>query len=621
MLSNKAINTCTLAALVLVTTGATAQAQTYGVNAGLVGRWNDYEGSYCDVWAEGDFAYVPNWGADGNAARIHILYIGDPANPILVRTFMLPSPNQFASPQDVKVADGLLFIALEGDPNDGVAIVDIRSPLNPAQVATVRVPNFSFIHNLFYDSGFLYMPRGTSIAIVDLTSFDPDNPPASPITAARWILTGVGSQFVHDVTVRNGRLYAAAWNSGLWIYDVSDVANTPPTFLGSVGGSATHSMWPTDDGRFVVTGEERGGGGIKVYEIIDNGRSVTLALRDSLVLTGTSSVHNQVFVGNRLYNSWYGRGLQVFDIDPDTGLLEFVAGFDTQDCWGVYPFLGDDRVLLTDMGGGLYIVKLGQAEPLVSPAAPHDTPKHRYLSVDTTANAGQPMALRVELTSMRRCSGLPGRACSVNDDCAAAVPGSGTCIQHADVGSAGPWWVQAPQQEELGCLPGPCGDEDWFARVDTDPSFQVWDSSTLHIGDCEIIPAATYEIRACAAPDAVVCSDPLIIGTIAQPLLSPGFRGNYGDAAGPVDAITQQFTPPDGFTNVVDVSAYILTKQNYGTVNKPQTHPTWVDLHGPGDGNPPQYIVNVSDLGQILKAFAGDPWTDDPGNMNPGQCP
>lgn len=67
------------------------------------------------------------------------------------------------------------------------------------------------------------------------------------------------------------------------------------------------------------------------------------------------------------------------------------------------------------------------------------------------------------------------------------------------------------------------------------------------------------------------------------------------------------------------------------TANKPQTYPTWVDLHGLGDGNPPQppppngnppnYILSVSDLGQILKAFADDAQTNDPGNINPGECP
>ncbi len=258
--------------------------------------------------------------------------------------------------------------------------------------------------------------------------------------------------------------------------------------------------------------------------------------------------------------------------------------------------------------------------PLAVPA-PHDAAKHRYLSIDTATNPGLPTALKVELASMRRCSGRPSRACRIDDDCEAAVPGSGTCVEHADVSAAGPWWVQAPQQEQLGCIPGPCGDEDWFARVDGAPYFDIWTLSTLHIGDCEIIPVATFSISACFPPDGTVCSDVLTTATIEQPFVSPGFRGNYGDVVGPVDAITEQFTPPDGFTNVVDVSSYSLTKQNYGTANKPQTHPTWVDLHGMGDGNPPQYILNVSDMGQILKAFAGDPWTGDPGNMNPGQCP
>ncbi len=259
--------------------------------------------------------------------------------------------------------------------------------------------------------------------------------------------------------------------------------------------------------------------------------------------------------------------------------------------------------------------------PGLPPSATHQAPKHRYLSIDTSPSVPSETALRVDLISLKRCSGDLSRSCIVNQDCELAVPGSGDCIEHSDAATAGPWWVQAPQQEPQGCIPGPCGDEDWFARVDSMPHFEVWTLDTLHVGDCEIIPVAEYEIRACLPPDGVVCSDPLTIGTIAQPFVSPGFRGNYGDAAGPVDAITEEFIPPDGITNVVDVFAYVNTKQNYGTANKPQTHPTWVDLHGPGDGQPPQYILNVSDMGQILKGFAGDAWTDDPGNMNPGECP
>ena len=49
---------------------------------------------------------------------------------------------------------------------------------------------------------------------------------------------------------------------------MSDVANTMPTLMGTTpGGANTHAMWPTGDGKFVVTGEERSNGGLKVYEI------------------------------------------------------------------------------------------------------------------------------------------------------------------------------------------------------------------------------------------------------------------------------------------------------------------------------------------------------------------
>jgi hypothetical protein len=170
--------------------------------------------------------------------------------------------------------------------------------------------------------------------------------------------------FVHDITIANGRLYASAWDSGLWIYDVTNVATQIPTFLGSAPGNNSHSCWPTDAGDYVVTGEERTGGGILVWRITDNGGSLTLDLTDSLALPTNlaSSVHNQVIVGYRLYNSWYGAGLLVHDIDPVTGLLTEVATFDPDgNIWGVYPFLGPGRVLLSNMSSGLMIVQIGDS--------------------------------------------------------------------------------------------------------------------------------------------------------------------------------------------------------------------------------------------------------------------
>lgn len=344
----------------------TAQALDPPVNAVQVGHWDGYNGLYCDIWADGDYVYLPNWAAaDGQDARVHVLDISDPANPVLDETLFLPAPNTSASPQDVKVGDGLLFVGLESDPNDSVAIYDVRDPANRTFLTYVTVPGFTTVHNLFYESGFMYLFSGTSLVIVDLTSFDPDNPPAGDIDTAKWVLNNVGTSFIHDITVAGGRMYVAAWDSGLWVYDVSDVANNAPVFMGSVAGDNTHSMWPTSDGKYVVTGEERSGGGILVFEMTESKGLLTFALRDSLAFPvgEASSVHNQVIVGNRLYNSWYAKGLQVFDINPTTGALEFVASFDTSDSglgnWGVYPLPGSNRVVLSDGNEGCYIVAVG----------------------------------------------------------------------------------------------------------------------------------------------------------------------------------------------------------------------------------------------------------------------
>jgi hypothetical protein len=349
----------------LLASSGPALAQNDPINAELVGQWDGYGGTYADVWGDGEYAYLGHFGDAG----VHIVDISDPGNPVAIE-YRLPPPNEGASAQDVKVAEGLLFVALESTGNRAVHVVDVRDPQNPVGVVDIDLSDdeFNGIHNTFYDNGFLYLAdSGTErVAIVDLRGLDPDNPPPGPITTAKWILENVGTSFVHDVTVAGGRLYASAWDSGVWIYDVTNVATQMPAFVGQTpdGGENTHSCWPTAQGDYVVTGEERQGGGIKVYRITGNGLLLTLELTDELTLPENEafSVHNQLIDGYRLYNAWYGAGLQVFDIDPDTGLLEFVASYDTSDdgggAWGAYPFLGPGRVPVSDMSNGLFIISV-----------------------------------------------------------------------------------------------------------------------------------------------------------------------------------------------------------------------------------------------------------------------
>ncbi len=548
----------------------------------LVGRWNEYTGLYSDVWGDGDYAYLPNWGADGRDGRVHILDVSNPASPQLASTFFLPSPNQFASPQDVKVANGLLYIALESDANDGVAIVDVRDPTDPTLLATVRVPGYESTHNVFVDNGYLYIPEGTTVAIVDLTSFDPDNPPPSPITVAKWIITGIGTSFVHDVTVENGRLYAAAWDSGLWVYNVSDVANSMPTLMGSVGGNNTHSMWPTDDGQYVVTGEERGGGGITVYRMTETAGSIAFAQTDSLSLPDSFSVHNQFFIGNRLYNSWYEQGLQIFDINLVTGVLELVGSYDTSNTgignWGIYPLLGTDRILLSDANEGLFIVN-EQCDCLTaSPPTPETiedvvSRKNRFLSF-SVGDVGREQAVRVTFLS------LP---------------------PPFDQWNGQSLWVSEPMElSENGASVGPLAGFPNFnaSTLQCDgPVFMDWSVlGTIHVYHEGVVPGGQFRVdvidSSCPDLSSITSySDPLEIGT-----------ADWGDTL--TDLTVDPPRPADDDTTILDVLGIVQAFiSDSGAISKARAdlEPGCLDA-----------LINISDAVSALTGFQGLTYPFDP---------
>jgi hypothetical protein len=225
--------------------------------------------------------------------------------------------------------------------------------------------------------------------------------------------------------------------------------------------------------------------------------------------------------------------------------------------------------------------------PLAAPA-PHDTRKNRYISIDP--NAVGPVALEIEITAGPDAPGVIG-------------------------------WVGEPfdpscQNDDGSSHGEPCAGVDYIARAVNDPVFRFWPESLVHVGDCEIVPVATYQIR--ATWDGIEFTVPLEVATIKQP--DPRYYGDVvGIGTGDLPPVPG-FTPPNGVgvVNVTDVQAFILTVQGDAT---PSTHTTWVDLHGLGDGSPPNFILNVSDLQQILFGIEGQQYTDSPVNLNPADCP
>jgi hypothetical protein len=326
-------------------------------NVSQVSNFDQSGQRYADVWGDGDYAYLAHFGQ----SRVDIVDISVPSSPQLVATYN----SGVGSAQDVKVADGLMFVGLESA-TPGIHIVDVRDPSNPVKLTNVTVR--SAVHNVFYHEGWLYLCDSSTprIDIVDLRSYDPDNAPAT-ISSATWTILNVGF-FVHDITVQGDYLFASAWNS-LRVFDISNLESQAPTFLTSVPGSNVHSSWATDDLRFLVTAEERTGGGLTLWEIVETAEpgAISLVQRDTYTVptSRATSVHNPVIRDHTVYVSWYQIGTQIFEIDPVLEKLALIGSFDTTAIngntgfsgnWGVYPFLGDDRLLASDTNTGLWVL-------------------------------------------------------------------------------------------------------------------------------------------------------------------------------------------------------------------------------------------------------------------------
>src|SRR5262245_32365468 len=325
----------------------------------LLGQLDPYPGDnrYADVWGEGNYAYLGSYAGNG----VMIIDISDPTNPKLVGNYTPAEGGRF---QDVIVTGGIGYFSSES--RGGLHIVDVRDPANPVLLSQITEAKNGFpnVHELFVSSGVLYEAdaRTNHVKVFDVTR--PENP-----SFLHEIIT-TDNRFIHAITVINGRLFTSGWGGKTDIYDVRNILREPPKLLGSVdSGTSSHAAWMSSDGKLLASARETTNGDVRLFDISDPANPEQLAsiTAQSLGLESFSA-HNPYILGNMLFVSWYQAGLVVIDItnprqpkltgvfDTHTGAIN---GFDG--CWGVYPFLGIDRVLISDLDNGLYIVDASAA--------------------------------------------------------------------------------------------------------------------------------------------------------------------------------------------------------------------------------------------------------------------
>jgi cysteine-rich repeat protein len=325
----------------------------------LVGQIDPILGvdKYGDIWGEGDYAYLSPY----SGRKVSIIDVSDPANPVLV-SFYEPATGKGVF-HDVKVENGIGYFADDG--GDGMHIVDVSDPANPTLLANIRSADsgFDHIHNCSVQDNYLYLVNNSAtVKVFDMTS------PASPVFVRDIVTPNSGA--IHDITPLGTRLYVSDISRGLtYVYDITSIGSSAPILLGEVPtGSRAHSSWATSDGTILVSAQEKSDGNITIFDISNPASPVLLSTIDRTSLGLGSEVyspHNPVLYSDTLlFISWYEAGVVAIDIsDPsnpvqvgqyDTWNNNAFFGYDGN--WGVYPFFGLDRVLLSDEQNGLYVV-------------------------------------------------------------------------------------------------------------------------------------------------------------------------------------------------------------------------------------------------------------------------
>ncbi|UCC28806.1 MAG: hypothetical protein JSU86_11455 [Phycisphaerales bacterium] len=206
-------------------------------------------------------------------------------------------------------------------------------------------------------------------------------------------------------------------------------------------------------------------------------------------------------------------------------------------------------------------------------------PKNRYITFEPN-NAGRCVALRVDMTS---CGTFPG--CTFTKK-----------------------WVDEPNP-----VTG-------VSRVVDTPIYRDWTEEVIYVGDLEIVPASTYEVRAiqqdCDPNDPTKYSSPLILPTVPIPTTcadSCVAPCSWADIVG-IQVSPGVYLPPDGNLDFDDVVAMM------DAVTEHPTAPpiSWTDLMR----EVPNGRIGIRDLIAVDDAcFSDDPYFADYPGASPCGTP
>lgn len=356
----------------------------------LLYQWKDdslqgssrYDNTYNEVWG-----FVQNnkeYAVIGSTAGTHILPLDDlQSNP---KPYFVPgsSRGSHVIHRDYHDYEGYLYAVCDEGSSSTLQIIDLRNIEDSLEIVYDSNEFFSRAHNIFIDSAkarlYVCSQKGTSYYPLGL--YDISDPASPSLINIYSDFGGGGISHVHDAYVVNDTAFLNCGPSGLRIVDFTDPFS--PRLLASLTDypfrGYNHSGWATPDLKYYYMGDETHGAEMKVIRIDDIQEPEVVNTFNAGNPHEFSIPHNQVVHCDKLYVSYYFDGLHVYDIkDPESPQRQYVYQSSSEEhidnykgAWGVYPFFTSNRILVSDMQEGLFVLQGPECGTVSSTEQPAD---------------------------------------------------------------------------------------------------------------------------------------------------------------------------------------------------------------------------------------------------------
>lgn len=260
--------------------------------------------------------------------------------------------------RELKTFRTYAYVVSEG--GGGLQIIDLSGLPATATLVASDTRHFYSGHTISQEGDYVYVHGSDPGAGANggTIIFDVAADPTAPNPVGIW-----SERYVHDATIRNDTMWAAAINDGQLDVVHLGADRRNPRFVADIRypGAGTHNADLTKDGRYVMTTDEVGftDKSLKIWDVsdINNIRKVADYSHNREEI-----IHNVHTKGDLAFIAWYTGGTRIIDLSVPTDPVE-VGFYDTfpgsintyAGNWETYPYFASGKIISSDMQTGLHV--------------------------------------------------------------------------------------------------------------------------------------------------------------------------------------------------------------------------------------------------------------------------